>query len=117
MDTNINLFLILILCFGLVIYFIPTIIASCNKCENFSAIFVLNLFLGWTFIGWTIALVWSFVNNEKKDQVIEAKQKKDQVIETKQKKDQVIEAKQNKVIIDSVQNNKLGTKIIKNFDI
>jgi len=97
MDTNINLFLILILCFGLVIYFIPTIIASCNKCENFSAIFALNLFLGWTFIGWTIALVWSFVNNEKKDRVIEAKQ--------------------NKVIIDSVQNNKLGTKIIKNFDI
>lgn len=39
------------------IYFLPAIIG--NKKKNNTAIFVLNLFLGWTFIGWVIALVWA----------------------------------------------------------
>jgi len=40
----------------LVIYFIPTFCASDKK--NFNSIAMLNLFLGWTFIGWVVALVW-----------------------------------------------------------
>jgi len=32
--------------------------------NNTHAIFVLNLFLGWTFIGWVLALVWAFVGKE-----------------------------------------------------
>jgi hypothetical protein len=40
-----------------VLYFLPTIIGH-NKRDSF-AIFLLNLFLGWTFIGWIIALVWA----------------------------------------------------------
>lgn len=39
------------------IYFLPVIIGR-NK-KNSKAIFVLNLFLGWTFIGWIIALIWA----------------------------------------------------------
>lgn len=39
------------------LYFLPTIIG--NRKRNANAIFVLNLFLGWTFIGWVIALVWA----------------------------------------------------------
>lgn len=39
------------------IYFLPTIIGM--KKKNVVAIFVLNLFLGWTFIGWLIALIWA----------------------------------------------------------
>ena len=42
---------------ALSIYFLPTIIGS-NK-KNRLAIFVLNLLLGWTVIGWIIALVWA----------------------------------------------------------
>ena len=38
-------------------YFLPTIVG--RKKENKMAIFVLNFFLGWTFIGWVIALVWA----------------------------------------------------------
>jgi len=41
------------------IYFLPAIIAFSRKRKNSGAIFVLNLFLGWTFIGWVAALVWS----------------------------------------------------------
>lgn len=39
------------------IYLLPTIVGR-NK-KNSKAIFVLNLFLGWTFIGWIIALIWA----------------------------------------------------------
>ena len=41
------------------IYFIPTIKAYIKKNKNAEAIMMLNLFLGWTFIGWVIALVWA----------------------------------------------------------
>lgn len=43
----------------LVVYFIPWIIAHSRKHHNELAIFLLNLFLGWTFLGWVIALIWS----------------------------------------------------------
>jgi len=38
-------------------YFLPTIVG--RKKKNATAIFVLNFFLGWTFIGWLIALIWA----------------------------------------------------------
>ena len=43
------------------IYFLPTIIGVSKR--NGCAIFVLNLFLGWTFIGWVLALVWAFTKD------------------------------------------------------
>ncbi|WP_062390960.1 superinfection immunity protein [Pseudomonas abietaniphila] len=44
---------------GVVIYFLPTINAKGRKHPNAPAIFLLNLFLGWTLVGWVVALVWS----------------------------------------------------------
>jgi hypothetical protein len=44
------------------IYFIPFIVALARKHNDSTAIFVLNLFLGWTFIGWVIALIWAVKN-------------------------------------------------------
>jgi hypothetical protein len=43
----------------LALYFLPTIVAVARKKRNALAIFLLNLFLGITFIGWVVALVWS----------------------------------------------------------
>lgn len=45
------------------VYFLPYISARINKHKNYSAIAVLNLFLGWTIIGWVIALVWAQTSN------------------------------------------------------
>ena len=45
--------------FGFVFYFLPSIIAVARSKRDTAAIFVLNLFLGWTAIGWVIALVWA----------------------------------------------------------
>src|ERR1700740_2819537 len=37
-------------------YFLPSIIAAARKVRNTGSIVVINLFLGWTFIGWVVAL-------------------------------------------------------------
>ncbi|MGY6533304.1 superinfection immunity protein [Glycocaulis sp.] len=43
----------------LVGHFIPTIIALARGHHDGFAIFLTNLLLGWTVIGWVIALIWS----------------------------------------------------------
>jgi len=50
---------VIVLLLLLVGYFLPFIIALARKHVDSTAIFVLNLFLGWTFFGWVVALVWS----------------------------------------------------------
>ena len=40
-------------------YFLPFAIAFNRKRANTGAIFALNLFLGWSLIGWVAALVWA----------------------------------------------------------
>lgn len=50
--------------FGLILYFIPTFIAEDKKHKNREAIGLLNFFVGWTFIGWVICLVWASSNQE-----------------------------------------------------
>ena len=54
--TGIGIGLILL---GLAVYFLPTIVAIMTGKQNTLAIFILNLFLGWTLVGWVIALVWA----------------------------------------------------------
>ncbi len=44
---------------GGALYFLPTLIAIVRRKRNSMAIFLMNFFLGWTFIGWVVALVWS----------------------------------------------------------
>lgn len=46
-------------------YFLPAIIANRRGHNSGAAIFVLNLFLGWTFLGWVIALVWAFTGDTR----------------------------------------------------
>jgi Superinfection immunity protein len=52
----------LVLALSLAIYFIPTLVAFERLRRNRGAIFVLNLFLGWTLVGWVAALVWAWMN-------------------------------------------------------
>lgn len=40
-------------------YFLPFLIALLRGHRNVLGVFVLNLFLGWTMLGWIAALVWS----------------------------------------------------------
>jgi hypothetical protein len=53
-----GMFVVVLLClFGFAFYFLPSFIAW-NK-RSSGAIIALNILLGWTFIGWVVALVWS----------------------------------------------------------
>ncbi len=45
--------------FCFVLYFLPSILAFGRNNRDAGAILVLNFFLGWTAIGWVIALVWA----------------------------------------------------------
>jgi Superinfection immunity protein len=38
------------------VYFLPSIIANHRKVPNQGSVFVINLFLGWSLIGWVVAL-------------------------------------------------------------
>jgi hypothetical protein len=41
---------------GIGLYFLPTIVAVTRKVTNQGSIFVINFFLGWTFVGWVVSL-------------------------------------------------------------
>lgn len=68
MDTVFNCFINsagLILIFF--VYFMPWIIARASRLANTTSIGLLNLFLGWTLIGWVIALIWSTSKTAERD--------------------------------------------------
>jgi Superinfection immunity protein len=45
------------LIFALGLYFLPAIIAAVRQTHNATGILLLNIFLGWTVIGWFVALL------------------------------------------------------------
>ena len=47
-----------------VVYPLPTMIAARRSHPRSLAIFKLNLLVGWTIVGWLIALVWSCLPTE-----------------------------------------------------
>lgn len=46
---------------GLIViaYFVPAFVAWHRRHPQTKAIFALDLLLGWTFVGWVLALVWA----------------------------------------------------------
>ena len=53
------------------LYFLPYLIAFNKNHQQETAIFVLNLFAGWTVIAWIICLVWAFTT-KKEVKIIES---------------------------------------------
>lgn len=48
------------------VYFLPAMVAARRRHANRGAICTLNLLLGWTMVGWVIAMVWSMTANTQK---------------------------------------------------
>lgn len=48
-----------VLAIGTAVYFFPVFVAWGRDHPSRSGIGILNLFLGWTFVGWVVALVWA----------------------------------------------------------
>lgn len=58
---------ILILVLLLILYFAPAIVARRRLHTSRTGIVVLNLLLGWTLIGWIVALVWAYSGPDNRD--------------------------------------------------
>jgi len=70
-DTSVVVTLFIIqfvipLLIGLLVYFVPTYVARRRKKEDFWAIAALNVFLGWSIVGWVGALVWALMKDRPK---------------------------------------------------
>lgn len=63
MDAVVFLFIIGLAIF---VYLLPAFVAMQRKHTNTTAICVLNILVGWSFIGWVAALVWALVNSGDK---------------------------------------------------
>lgn len=50
---------------AIVIYFLPWIVALLRGSVRTGGVAVLNIFLGWTFLGWVIALAWAAGSDKK----------------------------------------------------
>jgi hypothetical protein len=62
LGTTISSLIFLVVMVGL--YFVPSIVAHKMKRRQVLPIFVLNLCLGWTILGWVAALVWALIEEK-----------------------------------------------------
>jgi uncharacterized membrane protein YqaE (UPF0057 family) len=51
--------MLIIILIVLAVHFLPSVIAFRRGHHNRVAILVLNILLGWTLIGWVVAMVWA----------------------------------------------------------
>lgn len=51
----------------LLVYFAPSFVALFREHPRFGTIALLNLCLGWTFIGWVIVLIWAWSQGKSVD--------------------------------------------------
>ncbi len=54
---------IILILVTLPLYFLPSIIG--RKKENYKMILLLNIFLGWTLLGWIGAIIWASIDKKK----------------------------------------------------
>jgi hypothetical protein len=54
----------------ILLYFLPTIIAFYRGKSNWLAIMLVNVFFGWSFIGWFVALIWAVTKDVERQSVI-----------------------------------------------
>lgn len=64
---------LIMLAIAIPLYFLPAIIAGCRgKVSGTAGVVLLNIFLGWTVIGWWVALIWAFTGRTAADVRLEA---------------------------------------------
>lgn len=87
------------------ISFLPTIIALYKNHTNKISIIIINVFLGFTIIGYFVALIWA-IKNEESQSIIQPKNISTELLQLKQLKDSGIiteeefELQKNKILND-----------------
>ena len=67
---SISFWQIIILVGVLLLYFLPYIIAKIRKIRNSTSVFWLNLFLGWTGIGFLVLVFYASLTSVTKEQSV-----------------------------------------------
>jgi len=57
----------LLILIGLALYFVPTIVATARN-RAVAPVMLLNLFFGWTLIGWVAALIWAATERSAREE-------------------------------------------------
>lgn len=47
------------------LYLMPSFLAAKRKCKSGMGILIINFTLGWTFVGWVVALIWAVIGEPK----------------------------------------------------
>ncbi|MFJ4854791.1 MULTISPECIES: superinfection immunity protein [unclassified Streptomyces] len=61
--------MLLLIVLIVVAYFVPTVVAFARGVSNSGSVFVLNLFLGWTVVGWVVALAMAVRSTQPRTQM------------------------------------------------
>ena len=63
MDEILGLFILGAI--ALTLYFVPSMVAMARKTKRMGGIIIVNIFLGWSLLGWVGALVWAVIDDKK----------------------------------------------------
>lgn len=69
-STGAGLAIFVFVVMGICIYFIPTFVAVTRKVTNSGSVFVINLLLGWSIVGWAIALAMAVKTNMTRVEIV-----------------------------------------------
>lgn len=61
---------LLAIAIALALYFTPTIVATRREHMSIGSIFVVNLFFGWTLVGWVLSLAWALNSNTRRNMLL-----------------------------------------------
>lgn len=53
-----------------IMYWLPTIIAIVRQAHSALGVFLVNFLLGWTVLGWVLALIWSLAADNRTHEII-----------------------------------------------
>lgn len=67
-DGSSGVGVLVLLILSVLLYFAPSLIAARKHSSRAGAIFAVNFFLGWSVIGWIVALVWALGVDKNTDQ-------------------------------------------------
>ncbi|MFR5509140.1 MAG: superinfection immunity protein [Clostridia bacterium] len=62
--TLLIVLIIILIVGGIVLYFLPAIIAYKRNHANKGIILLIDFLLGWTFLGWAGCIVWAFIDTD-----------------------------------------------------
>lgn len=62
--------IVIVVLVGIGVYFVPSIVAAVRKVPNVGSVAVVNTLLGWTLVGWAVAMAMAMRSRPQAQQVV-----------------------------------------------